>query len=343
MVEDKGIKLYRVINLKKQIILLVSCLAVILMGITDLLVGSSNLTFQGVVRTLIEGPLNSGNHSIIVWSIRLPMTVTSIGVGSCLALAGLQIQTITNNFLASPYTLGISSGASFGASIAIISGFSLLGYQWLGTTGLALVVAMLATFLIFLFGRFKGLSSHTLVLMGIVMNFFFTALQQLIQHIANPEIATIISSWTFGNLSRANWLSALITIFLALVILTLFLKYSWQLTTFTVGEEKAISLGIPVQKFKFVIFLLSSLLVAGGVSFIGTVGFVGLVAPHCARLLVGEDQRYLIPLTTSFGGLMMLIASVVSKMISPGSMIPVGIITSLVGVPFLFILLLKEK
>ena len=121
-----------------------------------------------------------------------------------------------------------------------------------------------------------------------------------------------------------------------------FFRLSWQLTTFNAGEERAKSLGIPVEKLKMTVFVASAVLIAAGVGFIGTVGFVGLVSPHCARLLVGEDQRYLMPVSTLFGMLVMLTASTVSKLMSQGSMLPVGIVTSIVGVPFLFVLLMRE-
>jgi iron complex transport system permease protein len=121
-----------------------------------------------------------------------------------------------------------------------------------------------------------------------------------------------------------------------------FAGISWKLTAFTAGEERALSLGIPVGKLKMQVFIVSALLIATGVGFIGTVGFVGLVAPHCARILVGEDQRYLMPVSTLFGMLVMLTASAVSKLMTQGSMLPVGIVTSIVGVPFLFVLLMRE-
>lgn len=118
---------------------------------------------------------------------------------------------------------------------------------------------------------------------------------------------------------------------------------SWRLTALSVGEEKAESLGINVKKLRLSVFFISSILISGSVAFIGTIGFVGLIAPHCARLLSGDDQRFLLPLTAMFGGMLMLISSNVSKWMSAGSMLPVGIITSLVGVPFLFILFMRNK
>lgn len=343
MGQDKGgAAVYRLINWKRRMVLLAAIAAVILMIIVDMGIGSSSLTFRECVRILLQGPQTKGTYELIVWRVRLPMTLTCVGVGGCLALSGLQVQTITNNPLASPYTLGISSGASFGAATAIVTGVTVLGFQWVGTALTAFFFALFVTLMIFFLGKMKGMSAHTLVLVGIIMNFFFAALQQYLQYRASAEIAQVIANWSFGNLARASWTSAVVGVAAVVFGVLYFAKLSWKLTVFTAGEERALSLGIPVEKLKMQVFVVSALLIAVGVGFIGTVGFVGLVAPHCARILVGEDQRYLMPVSTLFGMLVMLTASAVSKLMTQGSMLPVGIVTSVVGVPFLFVLLMRE-
>ena len=178
----------------------------------------------------------------------------------------------------------------------------------------------------------------TLILAGIVMNFFFMALHQFLVYVASPEVAQLISGWTFGNLERAGWLSA------ACAFGTLLLAPKvWALTTLSIGEERAKSLGIQVSRLRLLVFSTASVLIAASVSFIGTIAFVGLVAPHCAKLLLGDDQRFLMPASMLFGGAILLLSSLLSKFISTGAMLPVGIITSIVGVPFLFVLLLKNR
>lgn len=174
------------------------------------------------------------------------------------------------------------------------------------------------------------------------MNFFFQALQQYLQYRASPEIAQIISGWTFGNLQRSSWMSVVVSGCLLVMGAALLSGWSWRLTVLTTGEERARSLGINVERLRLHVFLICSFLIAGAVGFIGTVAFVGLVAPHCAKLMLGEDQRYLLPSATILGGLMLLASSIVSKLLSGGSMLPVGIITSIVGVPFLFVLLMEN-
>ena len=180
-----------------------------------------------------------------------------------------------------------------------------------------------------------------MILAGIVVNFFFLALQQVLIYRSSPEVAQIINGWTFGNLERASWLAVGINALLTFLIAVFLLKRSWAITALTLGEERAKSLGIAVKPLRIETFFLSALLIAGAVAFIGTVSFVGLVAPHIAKLLLGEDQRFLLPGTLLSGALLMVLSSLFAKLISAGAIIPVGIITSLVGVPFLLVLLVR--
>jgi len=334
--------IYKKIKRKKVSIVIGSVIAMIIALFADLFVGSSGMSIGDIISAVFGGPWSEDINSFIMWDIRMPMTLTCMVVGASLALAGLQVQTITNNPLSSPYTLGISAGASFGAAIAITVGFTIGGLQWLGTASMAFLFALVVSAAIFFFGKMRGLDTSTIILTGIIMNFFFTALQQYLQYSASAEVAKIIANWSFGSLSRASWVSVWVGAVILIIGIVVLSKLAWKLTALTAGEERAGSLGIDVERLRILTFIVCSLLIAGGVGFIGTVAFVGLVAPHCARLLVGEDQRFLMPVTVILGSFIMLAASTVAKLMSSGSMLPVGIITSLVGVPFLFVLLIKE-
>ncbi|MGN1209689.1 MAG: FecCD family ABC transporter permease [Duodenibacillus sp.] len=317
--------------------------ALVVCALADLAVGGSRMPLGDVVRALAAGPASESIDAAILWSIRLPMTLTALFVGTALAVAGLEIQNITGNALASPSTLGISSAASFGAAAAITAGFTLFGQLWIGTALAAFVLALVVSVAVFALGRLQGMSPTSLILSGIVMNFFFMALQQFLHYQASPEIAQLISGWTFGNLERSSWTSAAAASVVTLMGFMYLLARSWVMTALTLGEERARSLGIAVGRLRAEVFFLSSLMIAAAVGFIGTVSFVGLVAPHCARLMLGEDQRFLLPATLLTGGLLMLTSSFAAKLLSTGAMLPVGIITSLVGVPFLLVLLLKSR
>ena len=193
--------MYRQLNGRRLLTGMVLAILTLGLIVIDLGMGSSGIGPGEVVDALLGGPDGDTANTAILWSIRLPMTLTCVFVGGSLSLAGLQIQTITNNALASPYTLGITASASFGAAIAITLGLSVAGYLWIGTALLALVFALAVSLLIFYLGRLKGMSTSTLILSGIIMNFFFQALQQYLQYRASPEIAQIIGVDSLGYLS----------------------------------------------------------------------------------------------------------------------------------------------
>ena len=317
---------YAQANRKRLSVLLAGAVALGFFVLFDLATGSSNLSLSEAFSALVQGPTSADISSVIIWDIRLPMTLTALFVGMALAVAGLQIQNITGNALASPSTLGITSAASFGAAIAIALGMSVV----------AVSVA------IYLLSQQRGMTPQTVILSGIVMNFFFMALQQLLVYWSSPEIAQLINGWTFGNLERSSWLSASVAGILTLVAVVYLVRHTWAITALTLGEERALSLGVPVKRLRIEVFFVSAVLIAGAVAFIGTIGFIGLVAPHLAKLLLGEDQRFLLPGTVLAGALLMTVSSVLAKCLSMGAILPVGIVTSLIGVPFLLILLVHQ-
>lgn len=320
---------------------LVLCLACLI--ILDIQIGSSNIPFPNLFQSLWESPQGDSSTAFIVWEIRLPMTFTCLFVGASLSLAGLLIQTITNNPLASPYTLGVTAGASFGAAMAITTGFAVFGQSWAGVSLSALIMALSVSGFIFYLGSKKSLTVTTLILVGVIMNFFFQALQQYLQYRASPEIAQIISGWTFGNLQRASWISTSISSVSWLIALCLSFCLAWKLTALDDGAERAKGLGINTDRLRIFVFTVSSVLVSSAVAFIGTVAFVGLISPHCAKLILGDDQRFLIINSSIIGSSLMLGASIISKLMSEGATLPVGIVTSVIGVPFLFFLLMRTQ
>ena len=324
-------------------ILFASAVVLGILFVADLAVGASDLTIARAVEALFAGPSADSIDAVIIWSIRLPMTLTALFVGTSLALAGLEIQNITANALASPSTLGISSAASFGAALAITFGASLFGQVWLGTAACAFCFALGVSAAVYWIGSREAMHPATLILAGIVMNFFFMALQQFLQYRASPEVAQIISGWTFGNLERSTWTSTAAAAAVTLGAALFLMRRSWALTALTVGEERARSLGVPVARLRVEVFAASALLVAAAVGFIGTIGFVGLVAPHCAKLVLGEAQGFLLPGAMLTGGVLLGGSPITAKLLSTGAMLPVGIITSLVGVPFLLFLLLRTR
>jgi iron complex transport system permease protein len=316
----------------------------LLAGMMDMLTGSSALTMGDTFRVLFAGPLVRGKYNAIIWGIRLPMTLTCFCVGGSLGLAGEQMQTILNNPLASPYTLGVSSAAGFGAALSILYGFPFLPMRWLNVPVSALIFALIASVIIaYSSSRRSGGDTKTMILFGIVITFFFSALQSLMQYMATQSQAAEILHWLFGSLSKATWSGVAVCGAVFVVILGVAMKLSWMLTALSAGEDRAKSLGINTAVLRVRVFIMSALLTAAAVSYVGSIGFVGLVAPHFARIYVGEDQRYLAPASAIFGIAMLLLASIISKRIKSGVIIPVGIITNLVGVCFLAYQVLRRK
>ncbi|SHM77035.1 FecCD family ABC transporter permease [Gracilibacillus kekensis] len=333
----------QIIRRRKQFLFILAIVFVVIF-IIDIMVGSSSLTMVETVKIIFEGPKENERYNAIIWGIRLPMALTCVCVGASLGLAGVQMQTILNNPLASPYTLGVSSAAGFGAAFSIVFGFPYLSPSWINIPVSAMIFSLLASAMIALASkRMENNDTKSMILFGVIMNFFFAALQTLMQYISNQSQTTEILHWLFGSLAKANWLGVLICSSVFLIIFLISLRYNWQLTALSVGEDRAKSLGIRTNKLRIIVFILSALLIAAAVSYVGSIGFIGLVAPHFARTYMGEDQRYLAPMSAFFGVILLLTASILSKIVIPGIIIPVGIITNLVGVGFLAYLMLRRK
>ncbi|MGJ3742095.1 FecCD family ABC transporter permease [Yersinia pseudotuberculosis] len=339
----QGRQFFQQLHLRRGLFTLALIGSLLAAMVIDLATGAANLSPLDVLRLfLVDSSQHDELHQIIFWSIRLPMTLTAVVVGASLGLAGLLMQTVLANPLASPYTLGISAAAGFGAALSIITGFSVGGVLSLGTPLLASLMALLACLPIYFMGQRQGMTPQILVLSGIVVLFFFQSLQSLMLFLASPEAMQQIVFWLFGSLLKANMQGVLMTGSVLACSLVICLQQAWRLTALSAGEEQALGLGINVSALRKLAFLLATLLTAASVSFVGTIGFIGLVAPHFARMLVGEDQRYLIGISALCGSLLLVLASIISKLILPNGVVPIGIIIALIGVPVLFYFVTKQ-
>lgn len=337
-----GEEMYRKINQKRRLTSLFTLIAILIALLFDLFIGSSGMSLKDIIVVLWQGPGVKSIETSIIWNIRLPMTLICLTVGASLGLAGTQMQTILANPLASPYTLGVSSAAGFGAAIAFISGLPFKNIPWVNAPFMAFMMTLTGTMAIYFLGKVKGMRAQSMVLFGIVTHFFFQALLSLVQFRSTPEVAGQIVYWMFGSLLKATWVGVFASGFIFILCALLLSRYAWKLTALSAGEERAKSLGIDTDRVRLHVFLISSLLTAGAVAFVGTIGFIGLVAPHFARYFAGEDQRYLAPMASLFGVLLITFASILAKLIIPGIIIPIGIVTSLVGVPFLVFLIIRK-
>lgn len=299
----------------------------------DVITGPSAVTMQEAIGAVFSPGADAA--SIIVWEVRLPAAVMALLVGASLALAGAEMQTSLNNPLASPFTLGTSSAAIFGAALAIVLEMSVPGVpaEWIIPVN-AFVFAFGSVLLLQSASKGRGGGPQTLVLLGIALFFTFNALVGIIQFVASEQALQQLVFWTMGSLGRANWDTIRIVAVAFFLVAPFSLAASWKLTALRLGEERAHSFGIDVARVRLLSLFRVSLLTATAVAFVGTIAFIGLVGPHIARLVLGEDHRFYLPGSALCGALILSLASTASKMIIPGVIIPIGLVTALIGVPF---------
>lgn len=312
--------------------------------VADMTLGPSNLIWQDVLRGIFDPAAVPMAQRVIIWEVRLPYALMAVLVGASLGLAGAEMQTALNNPLASPFTLGVSAAAAVGASVAVVSGLTWLVWsENLAVPLMAFVSAALATGLIQFLAWRQGATVDTVVLFGIALLFTFEALLWLLQYVADSNALQQIVFWTMGSLGRATWVKMGIVASVLVFCSLWSARDVWSLTTLRAGEDQARSLGIAVERLRMLTLLRVSLLAATALSFVGTIGFVGLVGPHMARMVLGEDHRFLLPGAALAGALMLSAASILSKTLIPGVVLPIGIITALVGVPLFMALVLRQR
>ncbi|RYF62297.1 MAG: iron ABC transporter permease, partial [Comamonadaceae bacterium] len=293
---DEVLAAYRKLVARRVLIvagLAVLCVAAFLL---DLVTGPSSLTAMQVLAGIVSPDTLSPPQQAIIWQVRLPYALMAVLVGAALSLAGAEMQTILNNPLASPFTLGVSSAASFGAALAIVLGVSLplVPTEWMVPIN-AFVFAFGSVLLLQMMARRRSAGVETVVLLGIALVFAFNALVALVQFLSSQEALQQLVFWSMGSLSRATWNHVGVLALVLAIVLPFSMLAAGRLTSLRLGEDRARSFGVDVARLRFLTLLRVSLLAATSVAFAGTIGFIGLVGPHMARLLLGEDHRFLLP------------------------------------------------
>ncbi|WP_407651801.1 FecCD family ABC transporter permease [Bombella saccharophila] len=331
------------VQLTRHRVALLSVLAglILLSLLLDFSLGPAGLGPRALVHALFNP--SSGTNGVIVWHIRLPYALMAILVGCALGIAGGEMQTVLDNPLASPYTLGVSAAAAFGASLAIVLHWHIpyVPETWMVPLE-AFLFAVGSACLLEVVARARGHSTTMVVLFGIALVFTFHAFVALMQFIADEDALQDLVFWTMGSLTRADWGKISVMAVGCAVVLPFCFRAAPALTALRLGEDRAASYGVDVKHLRMMSLLRISVLSALAVSFVGTIGFVGLVAPHIARRLLGEDHRFYLPGSALCGCLIMSLASIAAKNIMPGVVIPVGIVTSLVGIPFFLAVVLRK-
>ena len=341
---DISVRHYRRLTQRRVMCLFAVMALMVFSLLFDLRTGPSGLPLMALLRTIFDHAGADPATSVIVWQIRLPYAVMALLVGASLGLSGAEMQTILNNPLASPYTLGVSAAAAFGASLAIVLDVAIPGVSqtWIVSAN-AFVFALLSALLLDSVARWRGMTTAGVVLLGIALVFAFHALVSLMQFMASADALQGLVFWTLGSLARSDWPKISVLAVALALALPLSMRNAWTLTALRLGEDRAASFGIDVRRLRLSTLLRVSVLSALAVSFVGTIGFVGLIAPHIARTLFGEDHRFYLPGSMLIGALTLSLASIASKLTIPGVLIPVGIVTALVGIPLFLGIVVRSQ
>jgi iron complex transport system permease protein len=282
---------------------------------------------------------------IIVLNLRLPRIILAMVAGAGLATAGATMQGALRNPLVSSYVLGISSAAGFGAALAIVFGVGVLavfgGYLVIVN---AFIFSLIAMVIVYGIARLRGMSVETVILVGVAVGFLFSALLSLIQYVS-PEYKAVsaVVFWLMGSLSSATWGDIMIVLPIVLVTVLLMVQQSWNINVMSLGHEVATGLGVNTKRVLATNMVLETLATASIIAFTGVIGFVDLIAPHMARMLIGSDHRFLIPCSALVGALLLLCSDTVARLVIAPTELPVGIVTSLLGVPFFVYILVNKR
>jgi len=327
-------------------------LTLLAVGIFGLIVvtlsyGDYFIPYDEIIKCLFFMDIGSTQH-VVIWNIRMPRVVAGILVGSALGVSGAVMQSILRNPLASPYTLGISNSAAFGAAFALMASYwgifsgTVIEEVLSGVYGMSLfafIFSLLAVVVIVILSRITMVTPEAMVLMGVALGAIFSAGLSSLQYFADDQTLASMVYWQFGDLSKASWNELILLFIVWTPVILYFIHKIWDYNAMDADEDVASSMGINVKGDRLIGLVASSLVTAVCISIAGIIGFVGLLGPHIVRRVVGNDNRFLIPGSMMLGALILLLADMVGRFLLP-VIIPVGIITSFLGGPlFIYILI----
>ncbi|MCP4694153.1 MAG: iron ABC transporter permease [Desulfobacterales bacterium] len=315
------------------------CILLCVVVVVSTGLGYIRTPFESVVKIILSNLFGGGAwsagmdplHPVVVMDVRLPRILTAVLVGAGLAISGAVFQGILLNPLADPYTLGVSAGAAFGASLAILFNISLMG-SWSVPLFAFMGAAATLALVIFLSSSGGGFSSNNLILSGIIVAAILSAGISFLKYIADEQVSIIIF-WLMGSFASRTWADVLLTLFAVCAGFGVFMFFSRDLNLMSLGEKTASSLGVETGRTTLILLVTASLVSAVCVSVSGIIGFVGLLVPHMMRSITGPDNRMLLPASLLAGAILLLCADTVTRAVLP-SEIPIGVLTALIGGPF---------
>lgn len=318
-----------------------------------LAVGSSRMSLAECFRALLKE--SSPAYNRIIWNIRIPRVIAAVVAGAGLSISGLIMQTCLNNPMASPSTLGVSNAAVFGANLSIIVGAGgflstgnnltsyAVGSSLYATSLVAFVFSILSILVILLLCKAKSFAPNVVILSGLAIGAVWTAATTILQFYATDVGLSAAVIWNFGDLGRATYKVDLIMLIVVTLSLIVFMTLRWQFNALLSGDAAAMSMGINVDLLRFISMLLASMVTAVCVSFLGIIGFVGIICPHTVKKILGQDHRISIPASALCGSLLLVLADTLSRSMGNGSALPVGAITSLLGAPFFISIIFSRE
>ncbi len=334
---------------KETLVIILLAAAMLTLAFVSLFVGSSRMTVRDCLAALMKK--GSAAQVRILWNIRIPRMLAAVIAGAGLSLSGLVMQTNLNNPMASPSTLGVSNAAVFGANLSIIAfaggflstGNNLTSYTAgtnpYATSVLAFLFSTLSILMILGLCRLRSFRPGAVVLAGIAVGALWTAATTILQFYATDVGLSAAVIWTFGDLGRAVYRTDLIMAVTVAAGFVFFTLMSWKYNALLSGDAAAESMGVNVSRLRFFSMLLASVITAVCVSFLGIIGFVGIICPHVTKRFLGQDHRVTIPVSALTGSILLLLADTLSRTLGNGSALPVGAITSLLGAPFFLIII----
>jgi iron complex transport system permease protein len=332
---------------RKVLFLVVLVVCIILLAGVAATLGSANISvaevYSAILAKFFPGHFQTAWFAdTIVWGLRLHRILLAVVGGMGLAIAGAVMQGILKNPLASPFTLGIASAASFGAALAIVLGAGFAGGEYL-IIGNAFVFTLLASMAVYALAKYKGITPETMILAGIAIMYLFSALTSFLQYVGKSDQVQEVVFWMMGSLGRSSWDKVWIVSAVIALCFPYLLYRSWDINAMGAGDETAKSLGVNVERTRVVCMMLASFITAAVICFTGTIGFIGLVSPHITRMVIGGDHRFLLPASALVGALLLLCADTIARTVLAPVILPVGIMTSFIGVPFFIYLFLRRK